>query len=217
MLYFCNDFICANKANVVIQTSELYNYNDNGFRCNSINSINTDNYILFAGCSHTEGLGLELYNSYPYITSQLLSSDYYNLGISGAGCDVVSYNLLTWLNKFNHKPKLIIVQWPYHLRYICKSNDILHCQGSWSTDIYSEFLILGDRIGYFDMRMLLAANLLKNIKIPQIHISFPEYHQQFNDTIDFITLDKANDNLHLGPKSHNLMAQKIADKWITMR
>jgi DNA polymerase III alpha subunit len=60
--------------------------------CKSINikieDIDLNNYILFIGCSHTEGIGLELQTTYPYLVSEELKCDYYNLGLGGTGIDV---------------------------------------------------------------------------------------------------------------------------------
>ena len=40
--------------------SFTYSYNEYGHRSKNISDIDLDNYILFTGCSHTEGVGLEL-------------------------------------------------------------------------------------------------------------------------------------------------------------
>lgn len=221
MLTLGDDFICAGTPNCTANgTPNNDVYNDLGHRCKSISDIDTNNYILFAGCSHTEGAGLSTEDSFPYVTSQLLNSDYYNLGVRGSGCDVMMYNLLTWLHKFDHKPKLIVIQWPFHLRYVrnIKGDDnSLQTEGSWSKDIYLDFMMNGDRVGYFSLRTQLYLKLLQNIKIPQIHISFPEYNRHLKDYITFQEVDKATDNQHLGPNSHRLLSEKIADKYLNAK
>jgi hypothetical protein len=42
-----------------------YKRNSLGHRCNDADKIDLNNYILFTGCSHTEGVGLELEKTYP--------------------------------------------------------------------------------------------------------------------------------------------------------
>ena len=126
-----NDFIGVNDSNTILsflpsdteetyqknllsegdswyyKTAKItYEINENGHRCKSINDINLDNYILFAGCSHTLGIGLELDKTYPFMVSHLLGCDYYNLGMPGAGIDVLEYNLLMWFSKVKKNPKL---------------------------------------------------------------------------------------------------------------
>ena len=68
-----NDWYYRNKT-------ITYQYNEYGHRCKSIHDIDLDNYILFAGCSHTEGVGLELETTFPYLVSNQLGNDYYNMG-----------------------------------------------------------------------------------------------------------------------------------------
>ncbi len=220
MLTLEKDFIRGGSPNKTLHDYTTDLYNELGHRCKSISNIDTNNYILYTGCSHTEGVGLHLENSYPYITSQLLNCDYYNLGVGGSGCDVMMYNLLTWLHKFDHKPKLIVIQWPFHLRYVRKikaDDNILQTEGSWSKDIYLDFMLNGDRVGYFSLRTQLYLKLLQNINIPQIHISFSEYNRHLEDYIIFQEVDKALDNQHLGPESHRLLSGKIVDKYLNAR
>lgn len=213
MLTLGDDFICAGTPNCTANgTPNNDVYNDLGHRCKSISDIDTNNYILFAGCSHTEGAGLSTEDSFPYVTSQLLNSDYYNLGVGGSGCDVMMYNLLMWLNKYEHKPKLLVIQWPFHLRYARQLNENdVQTEGSWSKDIYLDFMLNGDRVGYFSLRTKLYMKLLENIKIPQIYISFSEYNRHVENYINFQQLDNASDGQHLGPKSHKLLAERIVE------
>ena len=52
-----------------------YDRNSNGHRCKNIDEIDLNNYILFIGCSHTEGIGLKLEDTYPYLLSNKLECD----------------------------------------------------------------------------------------------------------------------------------------------
>ena len=64
-----------------------------------------DNYILFIGCSHTMGVGLELEKTYPHILSEKLKMDYYNLAVPATlvtsstlvmtGLEIVSFTVNT--------------------------------------------------------------------------------------------------------------------------
>lgn len=156
-----------------------YDRNSNGHRCKEINDIDLDNYILYTGCSNTEGIGLALNNTYAYLLSNWLKMDYYNLAIGGTGIDVVNYNLNMWFSKVKKPPKLLILQWPHYNRFTAKNFQNLgkHIpepwdgHGFWSTlntnnknhkDI-GNFLISGEDIGYFKSLKILTRNLAHNI------------------------------------------------------
>lgn len=208
MLHFVNDFVGASNPHTITEFPPvIYKYNSNGHRTKEVESLDFDNYILFGGCSHTEGLGLELEEIYTHQTSNQLNLDYYNIGIGGSGLDVMFYNIMTWLAKYNHKPKIIVLQWSFPLRYSRFHDDRnpLHIQpeGSWSKDQYADFLITGERIGYFPLRTKFYYNLLNQLNIPIVNISFPDYGNKIlPNYINFVEYDKARDNMHLGPISH---------------
>jgi hypothetical protein len=110
-----------------------YTFNNQGHRCRNFEDIDKNNYILYTGCSHTMGTGLELEKTYPYLLSKELGMDYYNLAMPATGMDIVEYNLLLWLFKVPKKPKLVVIQWPDHSRfaeYDSLRNNIL-ARGSW--------------------------------------------------------------------------------------
>lgn len=157
-----------------------YNRNKNGHRCKDIENIDLDNYILFTGCSHTEGIGLRLEDSYAYLLSNKLNVDYYNLAVGGTGTDVVNYNIATWFAKVKKPPKLLVVQWPNHVRATVKLFENTHNyvpdpwinHGIWSTRNTSNnknhkeignFLTSGEDMGYFKSLRTLAKTLVHNI------------------------------------------------------
>ena len=72
-----------------------YEFNSFGHRSKELNAVDLENYILFTGCSHTEGVGLELSKTYSNIASQNIGSDYYNLGLGSTGIDILMHNLIT--------------------------------------------------------------------------------------------------------------------------
>jgi hypothetical protein len=57
-----------------------YKYNSLGHRSCELHELPKD-YLLFAGCSFTEGIGLKLEDTYSHIVSQQLGLGYYNLGL----------------------------------------------------------------------------------------------------------------------------------------
>jgi hypothetical protein len=217
MIHLVNDFLSSNEPNhYTTDYGVAYSYNENGHRCISVEHLKQNKFILFAGCSHTEGMGLHLEESYPYVTSKLLNMNYYNLGVGASGCDTMIHNLCTFLFKYEIKPALIVLQWPAHTRYIRKltrNNNQIQPEGSWSQNEYMDFLMMGLSTGYFDLRTELYKNLVDNLKIPTLHISFPGYNTHLTDYIVFEEFDRAHDKQHLGPKSHELLSHKILKEY----
>ena len=193
-----------------------YVRNKNGHRCNDIENIDLNNYILFAGCSHTEGIGLELEKTYPYLVSESLGYDYYNLGIGGTGIDVLAYNLITWFSTVKQKPKLVVLQWPYNVRFISKNpKDIEHMYrtyGPWSTESgVDKFLITGNDVGFFDTRRTMMYNLIKNVvTCPIIEIA-PSNSIFNNESVKIQIVDFARDQVHSGNLSNLKYASIIID------
>ena len=161
-------------------TTITYERNSNGHRCKEINDIDLNNYILFIGCSHTEGISLELEKTYPYLLSKKLGMDYYNLSLGATGPDTVLYNLVQWKTKVKQVPKLLIVQWPNTARYLKmlandythpKSNEYINADeaklreiGVWNAlGDDQRFLVLGDSpsTGYFYSKKMLINRMIQ--------------------------------------------------------
>ena len=161
-------------------TTITYERNSNGHRCKEINDIDLNNYILFIGCSHTEGISLELEKTYPYLLSKKLGMDYYNLSLGATGPDTVLYNLVQWKTKVKQVPKLLIVQWPNTARYLKmlandythpKSNEYINADeaklreiGVWNAlDDDQRLLVLGDSpsTGYFYSKKMLINKMIQ--------------------------------------------------------
>jgi hypothetical protein len=187
-------------------TEILYNYNNLGHRCKNFEDLDQDNYILFIGCSHTMGVGLELEKTYPHLLSENLRMDYYNLAVPATGNDVVEYNLSTWFFKMNKKPKLVIVQWPDHTRFI--EYDELHHhsleRGAWNTDPnYMSFIVNAEDSGMFKARGVMAENMLKNIiEVPIITCNFGSQKGYGIYDLYMTRVDRARDLSHSGINSH---------------
>ena len=103
---FKKNILTHPELNYYVTNILTYSFNNYGHRCKNVEDVDLDNYILFVGCSYTEGMGLYLEDGFPYILSQKLNCDYYNLGLAGSGIDIQLHNLTTWLLKYN-KPKLL--------------------------------------------------------------------------------------------------------------
>mgnify|MGYP006277005603 CR=1 FL=1 len=198
-----------------------YSYNGQGHRCKDIGNIDLNNYILFTGCSHTEGIGLEIEKTYPYIVAEQLKCDYYNLALSATGIDVVEHNLLTWFLKFKKKPKAVFVQWPDHSRFcgLYPKKIHLHPCGTWNMDIpgfetTKTFILNGELSGFFNARKHLSHRLIHQyIDVPIIGLSFSNNSLYDNQSLIFRKLDLARDLAHCGIKSNEAIASRLIEEF----
>lgn len=189
-----------------------YDYNEYGHRCKNIADINLDNYILFTGCSHTEGIGLELEKTYCYQVANALNCDYYNLSIAGSGIDVMMHNLTAWYLTVEKKPKYLFVQWPDETRFVIVNNGCADPHGSWKEDEnVSKFIYYSDAINFFNSRKELACNLIKLMTTDTKLVMINALRQiPFDETpIRLDRIDFARDLSHPGIESHAALVKDI--------
>lgn len=207
-----------------------YDYNRLGHRCKNPEDIDFSNYCLFLGDSHTEGIGLAIDKTYPYITAETLNMDYYNLGLGGTGIDYTFYNLNIWLTKFP-VPKYIIIYYTDPVRFIIQSkeNSIFYDEvGSWhDRECIKNLCVNGEEANYFITKYKLYANMIKNLleyhKTPYSNISF------VMDNLYFMNLKKiprmptslARDCKHAGIEVHRNISDYLVtyynDKYLNAR
>ena len=194
-----------------------YNINSNGHRSKEINDLNLDNYILCLGCSHTEGIGLEQEKTYPHLLAQKLNCDYYSMGLSATGMDVVLHNLIVWFNIIPKKPKAVIVQWPDFTRMLTgTSSNNLQPQGLWASgEDYQRFVNLGIDLKFFDARKILIHSMVQAIvKVPIVYFGLQKIIPFDDNTIIERVVDYARDLGHAGIKSHENFANAIYEHLI---
>lgn len=183
-----------------------YNINGHGHRSKQIDDLNFNDYILYVGCSITEGIGLELDKTYSYILSKNLNKDFYNLSVGGTGNDTICHNLMVWLNKFK-KPKLIIVQITDRSRFMIYNTPNLLPNGWW-TDKRStrDFIMLGEDINYFKTKQVLLKQFIDSINVPLITVCHPALNINdltFKNLIYLTLKDNARDeNFINGDRGH---------------
>lgn len=196
------------------RTAEItYNHNSLGHRSIEPQNLNLDNYILFTGCSHTEGIGLELEKTYPYIVADELGCDYYNLAIGGSGIDVMMHNLSLWLGKVKEKPKAIIVQWPDEARFMLSDGWRLRQIGTWTNEgKITRFMVDGSINGFFSSRKKIAYNFINSfsddIKIVNVDIE-PDNTENMENFLLFRHVDWARDLIHFGIQSNEKLANDL--------
>jgi hypothetical protein len=204
-----NSNLQASPADWYYRTADItYGYNSLGHRSIEPNNLNLDNYILFTGCSHTEGIGLELEKTYPHVVSSELQCDYYNLALGASGIDTMTYNLITWLNHVKTPPKTLVIQWPNEVRFLTtEDKDQIKCHlpmsssGIITNSDASRFMVAGDTIGYFKSR--------KKLSLALINKCYSESNIINIENREFLGLDHARDKKHCGISSNDFLAKRI--------
>ena len=207
-----------------------YDYNRLGHRCKNPEDIDFSNYCLFLGDSHTEGIGLALEKTYPYITTERLNMDYYNLGLGGTGIDYTFYNFNIWLTKFP-KPKYVVIYYTDPARFMTQDDtqsiNYTEC-GSWDDREYiKNFLVNGLESNYFNTKYKLTVNMIKNLlsyhTIPYSNISIVMDKLQSMDLkiIPRIRTSIARDCQHAGIEVHQYISDYLVnhynDKYLNAR
>lgn len=188
-----------------------YTFNSLGHRSKEIKEIDLDNYVLVTGCSNTEGVGVELELTYPYLLARKMQCDYYNLAIGGSGIDVLIHNLVVWFSTVKKKPKAVIIQWPDYTRYVTGDAVGLQPRGAWDNDPESiNFLMGGLENDFFTARKTLSNSLINAlITVPVINFTIGNLIPFDNQSIGEPVVDFARDLAHPGNESHENFAESI--------
>lgn len=162
-------------------------FNSRGHRCKEIEEINLQNYILFAGDNVGVGWGTPLEETYPYLISNALNIDYYNLSIFNGGLDSLRYNLITWYHKIPQKPRAIVISNEFLNSFIVSDingNNLKPCD--LDDEKVQTVLNTGNTTNYFKTRQYFTDKLLSNL------IKNPIYQIEFKDKIPGLTSNVIN-------------------------
>jgi hypothetical protein len=183
--------------------SITYEINNLGHRCKNIDDIDLDNYILFTGCSHTEGIGLELEKTFPYLTANDLGMDYYNLALGGSGIDVMTHNLIMWIHTVKKLPKALIIMWPETTRYahLDETDKVLHLELPSTINADSKkFMVMGDKLNFFETVRCMSEKIINaayTCKTIHLETGIPQQG------------DKARDLCHAGILKNRAVADQL--------
>jgi len=189
-----------------------YSYNSLGHRCKDAEDIDLDNYLLFAGCSHAEGIGLELEKTYPYRIAEMLGCDYYNLALGGSGIDLMTHNLTMWHKYIPKKPKALIILWPHETRFLTTyKGDIrlnLVSDGNYKA---KRFILAGEDVNFFSARKQFSETLITNLYDGCKIIQAGWYKYPKDLPLSLGVSDFARDLVHSGIESNEKFAAEIAE------
>lgn len=152
-----------------------YTYNQLGFRGDSLPLVGKK--LMAVGCSHTEGIGVNDNETWPYHLSNLLNYSHINFGFTGRSNDYISRCILTFTDEI--KPDLVCIMYSYSNRreYYTKEGGIEPFHISpWgyfeeNKELYKNQIELSnpneDFINWYKNHLLIT-NFLKNKNIPYI-------------------------------------------------
>lgn len=199
----------------------VYERNEVGHRTKSINDL-ADDFILYTGCSFTEGIGLATEDIYPTLVSTALGVDSYNLALASSGPDLIYTNLNLWFKNVKKLPKAVVIQHTFPDRaYIPKNGGILPL-GPWFPRIPKglltedekksfENLVLSEFCEHYFLQMREQFNaLMAALGITVIEISPDGYHVE-GSIAEMKTLDLARDLKHPGVESHSAIAARVVE------
>lgn len=212
----------------------FYSYNSYGHRSIEPELLN-DGYLLFLGCSITEGVGLALEDCYSDVVANHFNTQYYNLGQGGSGPDLLVLNAMQFLAYVKAKPSKVIIQWPDTNRFFMVDENgwpkLYSSASGFSSDeavIWKTMTIENTALRkniYFRMILL---NYLKNLGINDIYEVFDIQSAQYDQLIEFTEpypnlnskkvrfqyqdmIDTARDLLHPGIKMNRWYADTLID------
>lgn len=162
-------------------------YNSNGHRCKEISEINFQNYILFAGDNGSLGLDKPIEQTFPYLISQKIKCDYYNLSVFNGGLDALRYNLISWFVRYK-RPKAVIISCEFLNSLLISDNNFFRIKGAdYNDEMIQDITNIGNVRGFFSGRNTLAKELLKQ------YIICPIYQLRYKDSVQLFDSEFVTD------------------------
>ena len=205
---FYNNLQNVDKNKMLIESGFTdpitYSFNNCGFRADAFDNRPAG---LAFGCSFTEGTGLRLEQTWPFLLANMADTHVWNLGISGAALDTVFRLLDYYLLKFN--PKFVCVLTPPHNRFEYCDLNVCYPVIQPGASIHSSF----DK-EWLTQEINAIHNKRKNLlAIQQVcqENNIPVFFEDCEIGYDFdkIGINCARDLQHYGAKSHQYIASRF--------
>lgn len=203
-----------------------YTYNELGFRGDSIKKEGFK--VMSIGCSHTEGVGVNYNDTWPYqFTSYIPNGVNFNFGMGGRSNDFIVRCLLTYYDVI--KPDLVLIMYPSSLRreiytkdggiepfmpisvwgYMEETEDGKKIQ-NYLTELQNDN---EDTINWYKNHLLIKyfleskkCNWMWNgsFNLPTEYIEFNRFDSNYGDFIDY-----GVDGAHSGPKHNREYSERL--------
>lgn len=212
-------------------TNIYYTRNYLGYRSRSLDEINQDRFFLALGCSHTEGIGLSLNETWPERVSKNLNIDYLNHGKGGGGADLNYINSLMFLKNSTVLPKFVVIQWPDPSRVLYKNlKDLLLCGVNFPIPDYAmnyhhEYIKNNSHLFNSYLSYVGTQLLWKLAGVPVINWELSDMYGKYlnlkldmtfipND-VEKMSINRARDISHYGPMFYERISNNITERAIT--
>jgi hypothetical protein len=187
----------------------LYNINTHGYRCPEFNNVEWSSSFVVMGCSRIFGESLlDDSETVPGALSSMSSTPTINLGVCGSGIDLILFNTMNMIS-LNYIPKAVFVVWPDPERFIKFKNTKPEFFGSWSSDQELSWLDDNNAIEYNHRYATIVKHLWQTKNVPLIEVTHHTINSPLTSNIFTDWLDVAPDGVHWGPKTCQLLAQKL--------
>lgn len=189
-----------------------YKFNSHGFRCREFNSSDA---FLTLGCSYTMGEGVKEEQNWPSQVAQRINLPVYNLGVYGSS-NMTFFRLADyWIPIL--KPKFVILQQtvPHRIEFFHSNRD--------TPETYT---VNGLNYHWADNNVKIALNewwandingdldrKRNTLAIGQICHNYNIPFYTFNHRWFYPQLDLGRDLLHVGPKTHASVAERIVKEF----
>ena len=206
----------------------IFDYNKLGYRSIEFDHIDQE-FILVAGCSHTEGHGLHLKDTWAVRVADSLSLDLINLAKASSGADFAAQNIFNWISS-GKIPKIIIAQWPNPFRFMQWQDQKMQFVTSGNPTSLYDSRLKNDEFGFWARwvsHIITVDQLCQKKNIPILHLCFEEetfvkhtlailesnnvqLHTDMKKPGQTWYFDnQAADNLHHSPDCHYKWADRI--------
>jgi len=186
-------------------------FNSNGHRCKELEALKQNNYLLFAGDNLCLGLDKPIEETFPYIVSNRLKIDYYNLAVFNGGYEALKFNVLSWIYTYNKQlPKYIILCNEFINSVLVSDQNFADLKAAdYDNPVVKELIDFANVNGFFSARNHLLQNLLSEI------ISVPIIQINLLNTLRLIESPNVI-NIDVDSMSHDqiatLIVKEISDK-----
>ena len=184
-----------------------YVNNSHGFREKELDEVDWSNSIVVLGCSMVWGCGNAIEDTIPYILQETLGIPTVNLGVSGGGPDLSTYNSL-FLHNHYPRPKAIVHIWSGMARYM-ESNPDPDNGNRFTVPSHQDYCIRHD----WEWKNKLLVELERAVwkdTVPRYESSFFESTSEKLNIDHLESFDESRDQYHPGYMSNQSAAKTIA-------
>ncbi len=222
-------------------TEVSYKSNSLGYRTENLDYFKDKDFVLVMGCSHTEGIGMNVNEIWHKEIEKEFGFEILNAGFGGTGPDVQMINSYLFLKNSNLKPKAVVIQWPNLSRFMFKGDELkrpllpnlqLRFDQNDSNTFFQKFLSEQRILNSFYKWWLYDNNDINNswifiiatrlmwqlAGIPyydftmEYDVYSPDHEQLDNLFYQTQNRDRARDQLHYGPQYNEELGKLVCDK-----